>query len=566
MHSKYGINANTMLYNIKIAILTSKSNGMKKFLSLFAAILFAGTLMAGDFHLEKVTSVEKGKTYAFVRNGKALTTTSNSALQTEDVNLGTIDGTQAFLWKLVLEEDSFKLSNISKGEDKFLRNTSSTSLSIVATEGRNRWVITFDGDVALIATSERFIAETMKDGQPTNTYKAYGFGKDNKGLEDYPGHDFTVYELKEGASVTPSLLADNLDLQSVMSRTLPLVTDTNIIVTASNLTAEIAVSVKGSNISVPDKLPKEGGKLDIHINAPNEGKFSDTIVLTSGALKKEVAIEANVVKSVGEGTEENPFTLEDVAKFDNGYAGKYWVKGFILGYFKKGGLIENDPEAIDSTRLALGTTKDQTDKLIPVSLTKSTKGEQKVREELNIKANPGVIGYEVILYGKMEKYMDTTGIKSVSDYKWAGEVPEAKKSKDATIKSLKINDESVTEDNGIFAYEAPADLEKKEVEVAFELNDAKAKADKDNPFKVAVPESDEAPATEVKLTVTAEDGVTTAEYTIKVTRAKAEPIDLGQEAVDNAVVGTKAVKTFENGQLVIIKNGVKYNAQGAIMK
>ena len=34
-------------------------------------------------------------------------------------------------------------------------------------------------------------------------------------------------------------------------------------------------------------------------------------------------------------------------------------------------------------------------------------------------------------------------------------------------------------------------------------------------------------------------------------------------AIDNTVMGEKAVKTFENGQLVIIKNGVKYNALGA---
>ena len=30
--------------------------------------------------------------------------------------------------------------------------------------------------------------------------------------------------------------------------------------------------------------------------------------------------------------------------------------------------------------------------------------------------------------------------------------------------------------------------------------------------------------------------------------------------------GVKAVKMIENGQLVIIKNGVKYNAQGTIVK
>ena len=38
------------------------------------------------------------------------------------------------------------------------------------------------------------------------------------------------------------------------------------------------------------------------------------------------------------------------------------------------------------------------------------------------------------------------------------------------------------------------------------------------------------------------------------------PVD--HTAISNTVVNAKAVKTFENGQLVIIKNGVKYNALG----
>ena len=39
--------------------------------------------------------------------------------------------------------------------------------------------------------------------------------------------------------------------------------------------------------------------------------------------------------------------------------------------------------------------------------------------------------------------------------------------------------------------------------------------------------------------------------------------DPGDQAIDNTSVETKVIKTFENGQLVIIKNGVKYNANGA---
>lgn len=48
-------------------------------------------------------------------------------------------------------------------------------------------------------------------------------------------------------------------------------------------------------------------------------------------------------------------------------------------------------------------------------------------------------------------------------------------------------------------------------------------------------------------------------YGIRVTPAAAT-------AIENAEVEAKAVKTFENGQLVIIKNGVRYNAVGAMIQ
>jgi hypothetical protein len=38
------------------------------------------------------------------------------------------------------------------------------------------------------------------------------------------------------------------------------------------------------------------------------------------------------------------------------------------------------------------------------------------------------------------------------------------------------------------------------------------------------------------------------------------------EAIDNTAAEVKAFKTFENGQLVIIKNGVKYNATGTMIQ
>ena len=37
-------------------------------------------------------------------------------------------------------------------------------------------------------------------------------------------------------------------------------------------------------------------------------------------------------------------------------------------------------------------------------------------------------------------------------------------------------------------------------------------------------------------------------------------------AVDNVTVNQNITKFFENGQLVIIKNGVRYNAQGQVIE
>ena len=479
---------------------------MKKFFSLFAAILFAGSMMADEFHLEKVTSVVAGKTYAFVRNDKALIAPSSNALQTGEVNWGTIDGTQEFLWKLVAEADSFKLSNVSKGDEKFLRNSSSTNLSLSNNEGSNHWVISFEGEVALIANSTRFVGETAEG---SNQYKAYAM----KDLES-KGHDFMVYELKEGPSANASLLADNLNIKSVMVKDLPFVADTNIIVTASNLTADITTSVKGSNITVPATLAKEGGKLDIHISAAAEGEFSDTIVLTSGSLKKEVAIEGNVVKPVGEGTEENPFTLADVAKFKNGLADKHWVKGFIVGCAKSGGLIEDDPEKIDSASIVLGTTADQTENLVPVQLAKTSNAEKAVREALNVKAHPENIGHEVLVFGKLEEYQKTTGIKSTSDFRWVGGEP---KSNDASFKWLKIQDEEVTAVADTFRYEVAPDVDLAAVTVTFELNHAAAKANRESGFLVKVPASAEEKPVDSTLVVTAEDE-SKVTYVIRVSR------------------------------------------------
>lgn len=58
-------------------------------------------------------------------------------------------------------------------------------------------------------------------------------------------------------------------------------------------------------------------------------------------------------------------------------------------------------------------------------------------------------------------------------------------------------------------------------------------------------------------------GGTTTTLTSLVIKQK---VTVTPTAVENAEVAEKAVKVIENGQLVIIKNGVKYNAQGIVVR
>lgn len=152
------------------------------------------------------------------------------------------------------------------------------------------------------------------------------------------------------------------------------------------------------------------------------------------------------------------------------------------------------------------------------------------------------------------------------------ETPEPAKSTDATISDVKINDVAVTENEGVFAYEVAADADLAKVVVTYKLADKATVDDADKSgFEIEVPAAGAAAATKT-ITVTAEDGTTTKEYTFSVTKAKAaEGGEGGEEggddqAVDNIDAAAPATKVLRNGMLLIEKNGVLYNAQGVVVR
>jgi len=132
---------------------------------------------------------------------------------------------------------------------------------------------------------------------------------------------------------------------------------------------------------------------------------------------------------------------------------------------------------------------------------------------------------------------------------------------DATIKALEINKTEVKEKDGVFAYEVPADQKIKTVIVEFVLNNPDAKADKASGFEMDVPAAGD-PAKETTINVIAKNG-TKKEYKIAVTKAEGGE-DEGLEGIQSTEYGIQ--KIVINGQLFILKNGVLYNATGAVVK
>ena len=283
------------------------------------------------------------------------------------------------------------------------------------------------------------------------------------------------------------------------------------------------------------------------------------IAINNSISSELVAATYTIISTTGKGTKDDPYTLEDVVKWNNkrGSAERYWVKGIILGCAANEGKLQEESK-IDSASIALGDSLTQVEGLIPVQLAKTSAANKEVREALNVKGNPENIGKQVLIYGKLEAYFNYFGVKDVTEYEWV--TAPGEKSHDASIKSLTVNGAAVTADaNNVFAYEVPANENIAEVEVVFTLA-AKATADKESPFKLAVPASSEAAASEATINVTAEDGTTKKAYKVSVTRAAAE------QGIEDVLDANQAVKFIENGQIVILKNGQKYNVQGQAIR
>ena len=115
----------------------------------------------------------------------------------------------------------------------------------------------------------------------------------------------------------------------------------------------------------------------------------------------------------GDSSKENPYTVAQAIANNSGNA---WVKGYIVGWVDGMTLSEGanfNGTASSKSNIIIADNPNETNiaNCMPVQLPTGD-----VRTAINLQDNPGNYKKEVILFGSLEKYFGTAGLKSVSEY------------------------------------------------------------------------------------------------------------------------------------------------------
>ena len=117
-------------------------------------------------------------------------------------------------------------------------------------------------------------------------------------------------------------------------------------------------------------------------------------------------------ETVGNGTAENPYTVEDIKK-SGAKGSNVFVKAYIVGFVPDKAIDDakftaEGCEAVSNVLIAASADETSVDNVMPVQLPVGD-----VRNAINLKDNPTNIKQEVVLCGNIETYFGKTGLKSV---------------------------------------------------------------------------------------------------------------------------------------------------------
>lgn len=190
------------------------------------------------------------------------------------------------------------------------------------------------------------------------------------------------------------------------------------------------VNAADQAVKVNDYIEVKGTLVNYMGNTPETSAGGSLTIITPGEEGEKPSLPEGLT---GDGTKENPFTVEDVLLLNNQFAGPYYVKAFIVGQvvgtsLSTGAEFEapfnpstNNDGSVNTynTNLLVAFTLGETDvtKCVPVQLPTGD-----LRTNFNLPENPDMHGQEVLICGSLQKYFSVPGIKSPTSIELLSEV------------------------------------------------------------------------------------------------------------------------------------------------
>ncbi len=168
-------------------------------------------------------------------------------------------------------------------------------------------------------------------------------------------------------------------------------------------------------------------------------------ILDNNGTTSEFKLEGYVNPSgnaipAGDGSESSPWNPTQVLG-GTATGTSTWIKGYIVGYVPDKTLAEAvfGAPATAETNILIALRADVADytQCVPIQLPAGN-----VRTDLNLKANPGLLGKAVSLKGSVEKYFGVMGLKSTSEYIIDGATPPTPPTPGETVTSINENFDS----------------------------------------------------------------------------------------------------------------------------
>ena len=188
------------------------------------------------------------------------------------------------------------------------------------------------------------------------------------------------------------------------------------------------VNAADQAVKVNDYIEVKGKLVNYYGNTPETTAGGSMTIITVGEEGEKPSLPEGLT---GDGTKENPFTIEDVLTLNNQFAGPYYVKGFIIGQVNGasiadgldteapfvGSTYDDGSVATQGTNLMIAGVAGDTTKMVAVQLPAGA-----LRDEFNLVEHPEMLGAEVLICGSLEKYFGVAGIKSPTSITLLSEV------------------------------------------------------------------------------------------------------------------------------------------------